>query len=531
MPPFKNKGKKKPKKKGKRGKKDDWTLEDGTVFAEKKKTHDEDGKPLWRKTQEKDEQFRRGRLKQVYQKQKDDFVKKMSSKVKFYDAVHDYERGDDGEEENEHEESEMEDEEEEEIQVHKKERHRSSKSVLNRLQEFTRSGDGNRRHYGKHDNNIISKFLDEDMDSPDNDMNEEDKKDDGEEEESDHESEENALNSDGDEDLDIDEDEDGALEGSMLTKTAAHWLYNVADESSVSFKDNKSTLLRELNDKFALYGNIKLPEEYQSQLQKFLKSSEKSKGSSWSSLASIFGQSLPKLWHSRAEMLHENESTGNITPNLLSYLSLYPDALIEGCDYKSDESMLHTLLLHTCIHVLRSRMTVMKHNSRLKKKMAEKRIDRVTMNYDNVDASDTMKDDEEEDDDDVLIQKEKDRRRQEKKDKKEHRKKTKADHTMDTAAPSKTGSGEELAPISTNPLAEENEYHMKDQGFVRPRVLILCPFRSTALRIFHQIRDIYGDNTSVASMDKIMEEFSPDSDVESDEGDSSGSESSEEEEE
>ena len=194
MPPFKNKGKKKPKKKGKRGKKDDWTLEDGTVFAEKKKTHDEDGKPLWRKTQEKDEQFRRGRLKQVYQKQKDDFVKKMSSKVKFYDAVHDYERGDDGEEENEHEESEMEDEEEEEIQVHKKERHRSSKSVLNRLQEFTRSGDGNRRHYGKHDNNIISKFLDEDMDSPDNDMNEEDKKDDGEEEESDHESEENALN-------------------------------------------------------------------------------------------------------------------------------------------------------------------------------------------------------------------------------------------------------------------------------------------------------------------------------------------------
>lgn len=50
---------------------------------------------------------------------------------------------------------------------------------------------------------------------------------------------------------------------------------------------------------------------------------------------------------------------------------------------------------------------------------------------------------------------------------------------------------------------------MRDQGFCRPRLLILCPFRSTALRIVQAMRDILGENTSVSGWDKLVDEFSP----------------------
>jgi hypothetical protein len=49
---------------------------------------------------------------------------------------------------------------------------------------------------------------------------------------------------------------------------------------------------------------------------------------------------------------------------------------------------------------------------------------------------------------------------------------------------------------------------MRDQGFCRPRVLILCPFRSTALRIVQSMRAILGENTSVSGWDKLVDEFS-----------------------
>lgn len=62
--------------------------------------------------------------------------------------------------------------------------------------------------------------------------------------------------------------------------------------------------------------------------------------------------------------------------------------------------------------------------------------------------------------------------------------------------------------------AEDNDA-MRDQGFCRPRILILCPFRGTALRIVQQIRDILGENTSISGWDKLKDEFSaPDEDEE-----------------
>jgi U3 small nucleolar RNA-associated protein 25 len=56
---------------------------------------------------------------------------------------------------------------------------------------------------------------------------------------------------------------------------------------------------------------------------------------------------------------------------------------------------------------------------------------------------------------------------------------------------------------------EVQEGSMQDQGFVRPRVLILCPFRGVALRIFETIREILGENTTVASLDKLVQDYGP----------------------
>ena len=56
-----------------------------------------------------------------------------------------------------------------------------------------------------------------------------------------------------------------------------------------------------------------------------------------------------------------------------------------------------------------------------------------------------------------------------------------------------------------------------DQGYCRPRVLILCPFRGTAMEIVENIRRILGDNTSMSNTDKFNEEYGPpDSDSDSD---------------
>lgn len=48
-----------------------------------------------------------------------------------------------------------------------------------------------------------------------------------------------------------------------------------------------------------------------------------------------------------------------------------------------------------------------------------------------------------------------------------------------------------------------------DQGYTRPRVLILCPFRSTARRIVQGLISALGEDiTSVTGLDKFKEEFS-----------------------
>jgi len=85
--------------------------------------------------------------------------------------------------------------------------------------------------------------------------------------------------------------------------------------------------------------------------------------------------------------------------------------------------------------------------------------------------------------------------------------------TAKAAKKSKASKGAAALPIGTpeegvEAIATEDADAMRDQGFCRPRVLILCPFRGTALRVVQQIRNILGENTSVSGWDKLQDEFS-----------------------
>lgn len=52
----------------------------------------------------------------------------------------------------------------------------------------------------------------------------------------------------------------------------------------------------------------------------------------------------------------------------------------------------------------------------------------------------------------------------------------------------------------------------RDQGFTRPRLLILCPLRSTVMRIVKLIKVILGENTSFSGLDKFEIDFGESSD-------------------
>jgi hypothetical protein len=58
---------------------------------------------------------------------------------------------------------------------------------------------------------------------------------------------------------------------------------------------------------------------------------------------------------------------------------------------------------------------------------------------------------------------------------------------------------------------------MQDQGFSRPRVLILCPFRGSAVEVIRCLQQVLGENTSVSGLDKLTDEFSPPEDDAEDE--------------
>jgi hypothetical protein len=76
--------------------------------------------------------------------------------------------------------------------------------------------------------------------------------------------------------------------------------------------------------------------------------------------------------------------------------------------------------------------------------------------------------------------------------------------------------------------SEAAQQSFPDQGFVSPRVLVLCPFRSSARKLVFAMKEILGKNTTVSKALKFDEEFGfeeeEDSDNDDDEDDEDNSE-------
>lgn len=134
---------------------------------------------------------------------------------------------------------------------------------------------------------------------------------------------------------------------------------------------------------------------------------------------------------------------------MLPLLSSYVDALLEGRNHENDKDILETILTHISVHVMKSRTKQMRHNQKLKKKLA------IVMQKAAAENSDSKKN-----------------------------KKNKS-------------------TFQDKPVIEG----MQDQGFCRPKVLILCPTRNSVMNCIESIRNIFGDQTNISSLDKLIEEF------------------------
>lgn len=402
-------------KRGKKSKaKSDWQQDGGVLPDDAAK---ERGPRI---TQDRDERFRRGRLKMAEGKKKRMFAKKMAHKVNFTDVIT----------------SSMDSTEHdgdlstESLKPSRlvRTRSKSSLSVMERFHKFLSA------------NSTTNSGEDDDIVDGDDEEDENE----GQDEDSPSSAHNNGIHADDRKSYDgqradeednntSDNDEDDQEEGDEIDQTAQND-HSTDNALSTSFEcffstpSNDMKIGKQLHvsdfSGFALYSSWK--------------DIKALKSCNYTTMGDIFG--LPKLWKSRA-----SESLSPMSTLLLPHLSTYCDALIDGRNYHCDDDLLRAILLHTCIHVLKARTAVIKHNTKLKQKKNA-----------------------------LLIK----------------------------------NNSEKSAKIVQSSLdVPEGVYH--DQGFARPRVLILCPFRGVAFRCVKTILETYGENTSVANLEKFVEEYGP----------------------
>jgi hypothetical protein len=330
---------------GKKGRKDSWAFDGGQYTEEPSVKNDEElptANRTQRRTQDRDERMRRGRMKIEERKQKKHTDQRLAKKIRFSDVLADVISESDG----------IDDDVQQEVKKQKYVRTKSSRSVLDRLQEF------------------VSKAISAPVASTD--VARETKRDSsvkkGKEEKSrlstideggasesslrevDEEEEE-------EEDLLQDSDGDGNGDGqagsdaeSVLSDgkrddapDAFEWMYDsrsaglpdtVNDVSSSGSSSGGMKQLLEFNG-LQLYGSL-----------------NEGVGSPKpiSSLGGI--QGLPKMWRGQ----RSQRLTGQpFLRNLLPFLSSYADALIEGRDHLNDDELLTSVMTHVCIHTVRAR--------------------------------------------------------------------------------------------------------------------------------------------------------------------------------
>lgn len=160
---------------------------------------------------------------------------------------------------------------------------------------------------------------------------------------------------------------------------------------------------------------------------------------------------LHKLWKTK----RKTDLSNIFSSQLLPYLTNYTDALIEGRDHNNDNDILRILMTHVCTHIVSSRAKQLKHNIKLKKRATDQLIAVETLNA-------TIK------------------------------------------SKSKKNKNKDKLLTAESAIVQEG---MQDQGFCRPRILILCPLRSSAKDCIDMIHEILGTNTNVSNVEKLHEEF------------------------
>jgi U3 small nucleolar RNA-associated protein 25 len=461
---FKKAGSKKVKKvkkaPGKKGRKDGWDLEGGQFIEDTKTQVSSDDlkreKRAPRKTQERDEYIRRGRAKIEERKKKYQLEKKMSKKISFGDVLSD-------------DDKEVIEEVEYQQKVVKRSRscEKSSKSIMERLQGYVKK-DLIRTDEAREEMNVLN---DDDEEMVEDEINDDDEEIEEEEYEIDEE-EYNDLNGEDDKESETDDinnediieevedaNSDSDVEEEKVSKENKQddfdWFFNpIEDQSSTQLVKKNNTEINNIHNEVE-----KLSEFDNFQIYGKLHPTLKNHGRSpIECLKGVHG--LHKMWRDR----DQQEISSNLSKQILPYLGCYTDIMMEGRDHNNDGDMLSAVLLHSCNHVVRARSKILKHNQKAKKRSTELAMVAAAAN-----AEDG------------------------KKKKKAAREAFKKDAD-----------------------SQANEKFV-DQGFCRPRVLILCPFRGTAMKIIEGIKEILGENTSMSNKEKFEEEFgAPDSDSEDD---------------
>lgn len=164
------------------------------------------------------------------------------------------------------------------------------------------------------------------------------------------------------------------------------------------------------------------------------------------------------------------------------------------CSWRDEEAddIRKSYVLHALNHALTSRRRVLRHTARLRKKAEEARLAAALgssgsgVSVNGAPAADG--------------------------DSQTNVEKRKAGGTLET---------ESSLPLGTahdEPTAAED--WQRDQGFTRPKVLILAPFRATAYELMELMLELLGPKTVVANRDRFDEEYGPeDEEVGEGEGD------------
>eukprot|EP00598_Pedospumella_elongata_P007784 CAMPEP_0184985530 /NCGR_PEP_ID=MMETSP1098-20130426/14159_1 /TAXON_ID=89044 /ORGANISM="Spumella elongata, Strain CCAP 955/1" /LENGTH=846 /DNA_ID=CAMNT_0027509619 /DNA_START=67 /DNA_END=2607 /DNA_ORIENTATION=- len=447
-------GKKKPKKSG--GKKDSWSHEGGMVLDGKDEENNEDGAKRKRRssTQDREESIRRSKLKNNDRKRKKDFKVKMSKKVKFGDVVAAAKQ----------EESDDEESETEEVQP-KFEVRLNPLSVMDRLKVFVaKSLDQREAQSGDEESE------EEAGDASGSEIDEEEEYEEGSEEEEYEEEGEEALVGDNVAEQDVqDQDLDSSdeLETKRDSSTADYYFdaqFNAPQDATKQAPSKMRQLEKIENTPFDIYGQLNFePEDEEEAAESALPIAP----GPYSSIAQMPG--LHKLFRGPAACERiDPRAIDEVNSHLLPYLASYADTFVEGREASNDTNLLNGMLLHTVSHTVKARAKVIKHNQKLQRKLRDSIVANAV-------AKETT--------------------------------------TAKAAKKNKASKGDAALPIPTpvvdsvDAIATEDADAMRDQGFCRPRVLILCPFRGTALRVVQQIRAILGENTSVSGWDKLQDEY------------------------